>query len=260
MSRSSSRRARPLESAVDRCLARVEQLRHLAGLPAQRVAEDQHGALLRRQVLQRGDERQLERLLRRGGLRRVGAVVDTRPSGIGIDPLALGEGRRERLDHRRARLAQLHRPDPSAPCRSARPCTRSSRCCTPTTGAASGPRTCRARATRGASSPAPRPRPRRPSRASGSSSPSARGGTPRGPALLGASRTAIGSIIVAPGFWKRPRARWARRRGFGGSRAEAPATKGGRRAGRSTTARTPSTSSTSPRSTVTNASRQSASS
>ena len=52
------RRARPLQRAVDRGHACLEQLRGLGGLPLQDLAEDESGPLLRRQVLQRRDERE----------------------------------------------------------------------------------------------------------------------------------------------------------------------------------------------------------
>ncbi len=55
-------RARPLQRAVDRGDARLEQLRRLARLPLQDLAEDERGSLLRRQVLQRCDEGEPQRL------------------------------------------------------------------------------------------------------------------------------------------------------------------------------------------------------
>src|SRR5437763_1212952 len=42
---------RALERAVDRGDARIEQLGDLAGLPAQHLAQDQHGPLARREML-----------------------------------------------------------------------------------------------------------------------------------------------------------------------------------------------------------------
>ena len=53
---------RPLERAVDRGDARVEQLGDLAGLPAQHLAQDQHRPLAGRQVLERGHEGQADRV------------------------------------------------------------------------------------------------------------------------------------------------------------------------------------------------------
>src|SRR5262249_58805612 len=78
------RRARPLERAVDRGDARLEQLRDLVRAPAQRLTQDQHRPLLRREMLKRGDERQSERLALLRELRGV-AVRDDPPLP---DPLA----------------------------------------------------------------------------------------------------------------------------------------------------------------------------
>ena len=66
------RRPRALQRAVDRRDARVEQLGGLGGAPAQHLAQDEHRALAGGQVLQRGDERQAQRLLR---LRELGRVA-----------------------------------------------------------------------------------------------------------------------------------------------------------------------------------------
>ena len=46
----------PLERAVDRCDAGVEELRHLVGVPAEDLPQDQHGPLTGWQVQQSGDE------------------------------------------------------------------------------------------------------------------------------------------------------------------------------------------------------------
>ena len=54
--------ASSLQRAVGSGHAELEQLGALRRLPAEDLAEDQHGALLRRQVLERGDERQPDRL------------------------------------------------------------------------------------------------------------------------------------------------------------------------------------------------------
>jgi len=50
------RGAGALQGAVHRRDGRVEQLRHLAGLPPEDLAQDQHRALLGREVLEGGDE------------------------------------------------------------------------------------------------------------------------------------------------------------------------------------------------------------
>ena len=80
------RRAGALQRAVDRGDAGVEQLGGLAGLPAQHLAQDQRGPLARRQVLERGDERQAHRLVRDGRLGRVGL-----DRGVGRDRLDPGD-------------------------------------------------------------------------------------------------------------------------------------------------------------------------
>ena len=78
------RRPGPLQRAVHRRDGRLEQLRDLFGLPAQDLAQDQHGALLRRQVLERGDERQPDGFAR-GDRTSAGSPPTgrTRSSGIG---------------------------------------------------------------------------------------------------------------------------------------------------------------------------------
>ena len=103
---------RALERAVDRGDARVEQLGHLGGLPAQHLAQDQHGALAGRQVLQRGDERQADRVSRGGQFGRV-AVGRQHPGvGHGQDPRVLGQAGRQRSVGARRR-PQVHRPGPA---------------------------------------------------------------------------------------------------------------------------------------------------
>ena len=52
----------PLEGAVDRGDAGVEQLGDLGRLPAQHLAQDEHRPLPGRQVLEGGDEGQPDRL------------------------------------------------------------------------------------------------------------------------------------------------------------------------------------------------------
>ena len=74
--RASQRGPRPLERAVDRRHAGVEQLGDLGGLPLEHLAEDEHGALPGGQVLQGGDEGQADRLAGGGDVGRV--AVDGR--------------------------------------------------------------------------------------------------------------------------------------------------------------------------------------
>src|ERR1039457_6013007 len=56
------RRARPLQSAVHRYLAAVEYAGHLRCAEAEYVAQHEHRALARRQVLKPGRERECQRL------------------------------------------------------------------------------------------------------------------------------------------------------------------------------------------------------
>src|SRR5206468_3533472 len=65
------RRAGALERAIDGGDAGLEQLGDLRRLPAENLAENQHGPLPRREVLERGDEREPERLT---GLRDLGRI------------------------------------------------------------------------------------------------------------------------------------------------------------------------------------------
>ena len=108
------RRPRPLERAVHGRHARVEQLSDLVRLPAKHLAEDQHGTLARREVLQRRDEREADRLVSDGDLRRIaGSRADERV-GHGLDPRDLRQGVQVRLD-RLLRRAEVHRPRTALP-------------------------------------------------------------------------------------------------------------------------------------------------
>ena len=113
------RRASALERAVDRGDARVEELRDLGRLPAQHLAEDEHGALARRQMLERGDEGEPDRLARHGDVGRVsvsgnderrpasgsiqvtsGSVSPGARRGCPAGPRSIGRARRSRpLEH-----------------------------------------------------------------------------------------------------------------------------------------------------------------
>ena len=166
------RRARPLQRAVHRRDGRLEQLGDLGGRPVQHLAQDQHGPLAAAAAA----------AVRRR--RRAGSSRARRSTAAG-SPSARTQAVRNRLDPRRPRAAvqvrdvrraagpmsigSARRSRPSA-CRS----RRWWRSGTARTAAPTGPRTGRCCATRGPSSPAPRLPPRTPSRASGSSSPSAR--------------------------------------------------------------------------------------
>ena len=161
------RRARPLERAVDRGDARVEQLGDL-GAPA--TAAPRTGSAPRAAG---AADAGAPRRTRAGSTRarrprRPGRPPAHEPVRDRLDP----RGLRQRVQVGRHRLAAPGR-DPSAgrgapgprACRS----TRSSQSGRARSGAPSGLRTGRRRATRGRASPGRRPRPRTASRASGSS-------------------------------------------------------------------------------------------
>ena len=106
----------PLERAVDRGDRGVQQFGDLDRLPTQHLPQDQHGALAGRQVLERGDEGQADRL---AGLGELGGVRDRRKHpgiGDGLNPGVLGQHGAERRS-RAGRSFELHRPGPplSAP-------------------------------------------------------------------------------------------------------------------------------------------------
>ncbi len=103
----------PLQRAVDRGDAGVEQLGHLGGLPPQHLAEDEGRALAGRQPLEGGHERQADGLAGGGHVGRVAVEVD--------DPLVLHRLHEGVLAERLAQLglgvgrgrAHLHRPRPA---------------------------------------------------------------------------------------------------------------------------------------------------
>ena len=155
-----------LERAVDRCDRGVEQLGDLLRLPAQHLAQDEHRSLARRQVLERGDEGEADRLARDGHLGGVAAGRHDACVGDRLDPGRFGERRRAAACRRSAarRGPSVGRGAGCAPSMSGR---RSSRSGTARSAGTSGPRTSRTLARRARASPARRPRPRTPSRASG---------------------------------------------------------------------------------------------
>ncbi len=104
-------RVRALDRAVHRGDARVEQLGHLGRLPLQHVTEHQHGPLPSGQVLQRGDERQADRLTR---LHDLGGIACGQDPVVGDrqDPGGLRKRLAEVLDRRRLRRPQVHRAGP----------------------------------------------------------------------------------------------------------------------------------------------------
>ena len=94
------RGARPLERAVHRRDARVEQLGDLAGLPAEHLAQDQDRALLRRQALERRDERQADGLARDRDLGRIAAGREPRRNRGSARPRAPLRARARALPRR----------------------------------------------------------------------------------------------------------------------------------------------------------------
>ena len=106
------RRPGALQGAVDRDDRRVQQLGHLAGLPAQHIPQDQDRALARRQVLEGNDKGETDRFTVGRQLGRV-APGGTDPGvGNGQHPGGLRQGVR---DHRgrRGRRTQVHRHGPA---------------------------------------------------------------------------------------------------------------------------------------------------
>jgi hypothetical protein len=90
-----------LQGTVHGGLRRLERLGHLARLPAQHVTQDEHGALTRRQVLKRGDEREADAVASRHD--RSGVVEVLAHDGVGrrLEPQHL-----RGLDERLAGLAR----------------------------------------------------------------------------------------------------------------------------------------------------------
>ena len=85
---------------------RLEELGDLRRLPAQHLAEDQHRALARRQLLQRGDEGEANGLAPGHDVGRVPLGHDE-AVGHRLDPELIR--RAEVLDDRRARRPEIHR-------------------------------------------------------------------------------------------------------------------------------------------------------
>ena len=179
------RLAGALQRAVHRCGRGLQRLRDLARREAEHLAQDQRGALVGRQVLQRGDERQLDAL----------ALLVASPRARRARPRGPAS-RRDRAPSRPTRRAarpgcRAGRPpgrSRSAARASAASRSRSGRCwwrsCRATSETSCGPRSAAARAMRAAAPPAARPRRRAPSRACGSSARAA----PRAAARPGSGR------------------------------------------------------------------------
>ncbi len=83
------RRARAAQQAVDRRLADLEHLGDLRGAVAEHVAQHEHRALLRREMLKADDERQRDRLLGLVARLRSGSLVRDpleEDVGVGLEP------------------------------------------------------------------------------------------------------------------------------------------------------------------------------
>ncbi len=101
----------PLQRAVDRRDARVEQLRDLRRRPPQHLAENQHGTLFGREVLERGDEGEADAVALHGEIGRVSVVGKDTGVLDRLNPVVLGErdvaegvdGRRRAHVHRTGR-------------------------------------------------------------------------------------------------------------------------------------------------------------
>ncbi len=103
-------RARSLQRAIYRGNRGVQGLRYFRGRPAQHFDQQQHGALLRRQALERGHEREADTLLQHCGSRRIGICGQGAGVRDRLEPMrarALGEF----VVHRTGR-ALFHRPRP----------------------------------------------------------------------------------------------------------------------------------------------------
>ena len=107
------RRPRPLQRAVDGRHGGAQQLGDLVGPPAQDLAEDQHGPLAGRQVLQGADERQLDALPGDGHLAGVAVVGEDPTGGDRLDPRGLGQDRPGRRRPARRLGAEVHRAGPA---------------------------------------------------------------------------------------------------------------------------------------------------
>ena len=77
-----------LQRGVDRGDGGLERLGDLRGRPAQHVAQDQHRALPGRQVLQRGDEGEPDRVALGDHDRRVGHRLEPRDLGVELEGVA----------------------------------------------------------------------------------------------------------------------------------------------------------------------------
>ena len=107
------RLARALERAVHRLHGRLERIGHLARGEPEHLAEDQRGALVRGQVLERGGERELDALAPLvAGLGRGEPVLEAELLvRVGLDPHGLRQRQAEPVGRlARRRLVERERP------------------------------------------------------------------------------------------------------------------------------------------------------
>ena len=182
----SGARSRPAAGRRDSNAARARRSRLLtdaslvssisatsAGAVAQHVAQHEHRALLRREMLKADDERQRDRLLGLVARLRSGSLVRDpveQDVGVGLEPDRLAPaGRLGHLGHRAG-------PPGGAGSPAGRPASGWWRSGTARRGPTRAPRTARGRATRRAASPGAGPRRPAPSRRSGRCAAAARAG------------------------------------------------------------------------------------
>ena len=149
----------------------LEQLGHLVGLPVQHLAQDQHGALLRRAGAA------ARRRTRAGSSRAPRprsagspSLGTTRPSGTGSIQVRLGQRGAERALSADRERPEVHRPRAALAAAEHVEADVGRDAVQPRPQRRAALEARRSRATRAPASPGPRPRPRTPSRACGSSS------------------------------------------------------------------------------------------
>jgi hypothetical protein len=89
-----------LQQALDRDRGYVEQLGHVGRRPREHVAQDERGALARRQQLEPGDESEAHAVTHRHHLRRVAELIDDQVIGDRLEPRHVsgrGDGRAIRV-------------------------------------------------------------------------------------------------------------------------------------------------------------------
>jgi hypothetical protein len=105
--------SRPLQRAVHRGDARLEQRRHVSCRPAEHVAQDQRRPLPRRQELDGGEERQLDRLPGSDDISRLRPAFLNpfqKSVRVRLQPRQIGRGRKRSagIRRRRAHLMRQH--------------------------------------------------------------------------------------------------------------------------------------------------------